>query len=229
MIIVDHRIPTEVKRRLNKMGKLVEFETTGITYDAISGHPDIFFCQMDNELVVAPNLPEHMIHHLNTNGVAFKVGQQPVNETYPNSAIYNAVCTQSHIIHNLKITDPVILKTADRKNLIHIKQGYSRCNLLPLNSNRFITSDMGIQKSLVNAGLTSIQINPKEILLPGFSHGFFGGACGIFQNTVYIIGKLDYLEEGDDLRDFIHSSGYDIVELYDGPLFDGGSIIFLDS
>jgi hypothetical protein len=57
MIIVDNKITPVAKRRLSSFGELVELKTDGITYPAISGHPDIFFCQSADNLIVAPNLP----------------------------------------------------------------------------------------------------------------------------------------------------------------------------
>lgn len=69
-------------------------------------------------------------------------------------------------------------------------------------------------------------VNPEGIQLPGFDHGFVGGAAGIYKDQVFFIGNLDYFSEGEKFRHFL--SGYEIIELYDGPLFDGGSILFLE-
>lgn len=228
MIIIDHRLPHKAKQNLKKIGNVVELKTVGLTYDAISGHPDIFFCQIDKSLIVAPNLPEYITNLLTSNGVSFQWGERGVGDKYPNTAHYNAVSTRNYIIHNFKITDPEILKQTASKKRINIKQGYGRCNLLALGENHFITSDLGIYSTLKKNGISSLYINPKKILLPGFSYGFFGGTCGVYLNTVYVIGKLNYLEQEKAVRDFIHSAGYEVVELYDGPLFDGGSILFLE-
>ena len=57
-IIADNRIPPQAKEKLSEYGEIINFSTKGITYEAISGHPDIFFCQVNNKLIVAPNLPD---------------------------------------------------------------------------------------------------------------------------------------------------------------------------
>lgn len=203
------------------------FKTQGITYEAISGHPDIFFCQMEHELVIAPNLPQSNIRQLKKNGITFQFGEYPVGNCYPETARYNAVVSETHLIHHLELTDMVIKQRCSDKTQISVKQGYGRCNLIALGRDHFITSDQGIYKTLIKLRFQVLYVDPKEILLPGFSHGFFGGACGVFKDSVYLIGNLAYHRGGSEIRGFIQSSGYKITELYEGPLFDGGSLIFL--
>ncbi len=58
IIIADNRIPQLAKKKLEAYGDIVLLETKGITYDAISNHPDIFFCKINDVLIIAPNLPK---------------------------------------------------------------------------------------------------------------------------------------------------------------------------
>jgi hypothetical protein len=92
---------------------------------------------------------------------------------------------------------------------------------------QFITSDEGIYKTLKINGFPSLFVNAEDIILHGHKHGFFGGACGIFENKIFALGNLDGYSDGKKVKTFINSLGYDIIELYDGQLFDGGSIIFI--
>jgi len=57
LIIADKRIPAKAKKSLAVYGEVIPFSTHGITYPAISCHPDIFLCKMNDDLIVAPNLP----------------------------------------------------------------------------------------------------------------------------------------------------------------------------
>ena len=70
-------------------------------------------------------------------------------------------------------------------------------------------------------------ISPHGILLEGFPHGFFGGCCGIWKDKVFINGSLDHFPEGEKVRQYLKDLGYEVVELYDGPLTDAGSILFV--
>ena len=74
----------------------------------------------------------------------------------------------------------------------------------------------------------SLFVNSHKINLEGFPHGFFGGCCGVLENTVFINGSLSHHPDGSIVRDYLESINYEIVELYDGPLTDTGSIIFVE-
>jgi hypothetical protein len=226
LILADKRIPKPAFKSLKKYVDVVSFETTGITYPAISGHPDIFFCRVGSDLVFAPNIPDTIRQKLKESTISIQEGIKAVASSYPKTAIYNAVTTCNFLIHNLKFTDPLILKLCNYLEKIDVKQAYTRCNLLALKNNRFITSDKGIEKVLLQKDLEVLYVHPNGILLPGFDHGFFGGTCGIFEEKVFFIGNLNHFREGEKVRKFL--SGYEIVELYDGPLFDGGSLFFVD-
>ena len=238
LIIIDSKIPDQAKDTLSAYGELIEFATGSITYNAVSGHPDIFFCMVRDRLVVAPNIPDEYLGVLKDNGINFVIGVKPVSGGYPGSAYYNAVVSEKFLIHRQDITDPVILELSNHLERISVRQGYCRCNLFSLDinvkgsvnvrakKNSFITSDRGIYKALENLG-NAFYVSPEDIILPEFRHGFFGGACGVYADRVFIIGSLNFIKAGDDIRYFLNNQGYEIIELYNGPLYDGGSILFV--
>ena len=228
LIIADKRIPFEAKKKLQTMGRLLELETKGITYPAISGHPDIFFTQVDDQLVVAPNLPGKFIEALQIHKIHFIFGERPVGTKYPETAGYNALVTSEFLIHNSALTDPVIRNQCLNKTPVHVNQGYTRCNLLFLDADNAITSDEGIYRALREKGIETLFVQPFGIELPGYPHGFFGGSCGIFGNRLFMIGKLNYFSGGEDVRQFTGRLNIEIVELCDSSLFDGGGVIFID-
>ena len=227
LIIVNGKISAEAKKALATFGELLELETDGITYPAISGHPDIFFCQSPDKLIVAPNLPQKYFDKLNDHRINYITGELPVGPEYPASSRFNAVATSKHLIHNIRHTDPVITREFQDLIQVHVDQGYCRCNLLPLKDDHFITTDDGILKGLQPLGLQPLGLQPEGILLDGFPNGFFGGCCGVWEDTVFINGSLQFYKEGEKVREFIDQSGYAILELYPGPLVDVGSIIFI--
>jgi hypothetical protein len=225
-IIIDKKMPAGVKKALAAYGYLVELATEGITYEAISGHPDIFFTFAAGKLIVAPNLPQQYKNLLAGRAVTFIEGEQPVGAKHPDTVRYNVVCTETKLIHNFRYTDSTITRLAEDMDLLHVDQGYARCNLLPLDDDHFITSDKGIFKVLQGFAVDVLLVNPQDIILPGKNYGFFGGACGIRDNKVFFAGSLDHYFDGDRVKRYITNLGYGIIELYDGPLFDGGSIFF---
>ncbi len=226
IIIADNRIPEQAKVALENYGEILYLESHGITYPAIAGHPDIFFCQVNEQLVVAPNTPVPLKEYLTKKSVLFINGKSEVGEKYPQTAPYNAVVSVKFIIHNQNFTDSKIKELTAGKEFIYVNQAYTRCNLIALNNDRFITSDRGIEKVLIRKGFKVLYVNPKGIILHGFENGFIGGTCGIFENKIFFTGNLNHFSEGNKIQKFI--SDYEIIELYNGPLYDGGSLIFIE-
>ncbi len=228
LIFIDKKAPEQAKASLKKYGDVVEFLTENTCYEAISGHPDIFMTQVDGRLIVAPNLPEFFQNLFTTNKIEFTKGDKPVGSKYPETSFYNAVVTKNFIIHQTSQTDDSILRQGGQKIKIAVKQGYTRCNLIALNDEKMITSDQGIYQQLTKMGIETLFVDSRGIALPTFDHGFFGGTCGISGNKLFINGNLRYFAEGKAVRSFIENSGIEIIELYKGPLFDGGGIFFID-
>lgn len=225
LILTNNSLPLQAIDKLNSFGKIILLKTKDIVYPAISNHPDIFCCPVGDELIVAPNLPDIFKKKLYDSGVEFREGVKKVEDKYPNTAIYNVVVTDRFIIGNKNVMDISLLNLVSARKLIHVNQAYTRCNLLPLPGERFITSDARIFKQLKNNNLDVLFVEPKGIVLKGFKNGFFGGCCGVESKRVFIVGSLDYFPEGEKVKAFLKD--FDIVELYDGPLLDVGSIFFI--
>ena len=226
IVIGDKKIPLPAQNALNEYASFVPFFTENIVYAAILGHPDVFMCNSGENIVVAPNIPPKYSSILQKCDVNIIVGENPVTNKYPGTAKYNAVVTEKYFIHNIKITDKILLEACAGKIQIHVNQGYTRCSLFALDENSFITSDRGIYKTLLKNNLDVLFVDPAGILLPGFSHGFIGGCMGKVENTVFITGNLIRIKQGGEIKDFITKSGLQTVELYNGKLFDGGGLFF---
>ncbi len=224
IIIADKRTPLPAKNALKQLGTLTLIESDPSVYKAIAGHPDIFICQGNDAVVVSPSLPENIVQQLELRNYKINRGTALPGKTYPASAIYNAVVTDDLMIHNLKITDHTILEVFSSRKAVHVNQGYTRCNLLPL-IRGFITSDRGIEKTLTVEGFNVLYVDPTPVVLKGHKHGFFPGCCGVMDDTILICGSLNYHSQAGELRDFIASAGMKVHELFDGKLTDVGSIL----
>ena len=137
-IIADGRMPEEAKKNLKKLGDVLFLNPTETTYKSISAHPDIFFFQTEDGLIYAPNAPKKIVKELKKRKIKLTEGKKEVGKKYPETVPYNAVGIGETLIHNLKHTDSTILSLYE--NHIHVNQGYTRCNLVALNENAFITS-----------------------------------------------------------------------------------------
>ena len=241
-IIADSRMPEDAKKNLKKLGNVLFINPTSVTYNSISSHPDIFFFQKDDALIYAPNAPKRIIKELKKRKIKLIEGKKEVGKKYPETVPYNAVGIGNLLIHNLNHTDETILSSYE--NHINVNQGYTRCNLLALNENAFITSDVGIfnavnsQQSTVNSlypheshvetyvRTSILYIDPKQIKLEGQKNGFFPGCCGVWKNNLIVCGSTKNLKEKAELDKFLKENNFNLIELYDGELIDVGSIFF---
>jgi hypothetical protein len=228
LIIIDHRMPAAAKETLSAYGELLELQTEGITYPAISGHPDIFLCQAPGKLVVAPNLPEHFLKRIIDTKIELITGELPVGNEYPATSRYNVVVTDKYLVHNFRHTDFMITRAFEDHLTVHVDQGYCRCNLLALKDDHFITSDEGIYKVLRRYTENILKVSPEGIILKGFPHGFFGGCCGVWEDKVFINGSLKFYRDGELIRQRLTKLSFQIIELYQGSLFDSGGILFIN-
>jgi hypothetical protein len=227
LILLDRKMPVAAKKKLTAFGDIVEFASEGITYEAISGHPDIFFCPTPSGLLVAPNLPEKYFTILNHYKIHYRKGSLPVGQEYPETARFNSLVTEKYIIQNPACSTPEIQNLNKDLEIIQTKQGYVRCNLIALPNETFITSDRGIEKSLKPLNLEVLFVDPAYVQLEGFKQGFFGGACGLNENMLFICGSTKYFKEQAIIQSFAERAGVSIIELYDGPPVDVGTMLFL--
>ena len=239
-IIADSRMPEEAKKNLKKLGDVLFLNPTDITYKSISAHPDIFFFQTKDGFIYAPNAPKRIIKELKKRKIKLTEGKKEVGKKYPETVPYNAVGIGNTLIHNLKHTDSTILSLY--KNHIHVNQGYTRCNLVALNENCFITSMEDYKTTRLqdykevaetqrhrDAEFKVLYIDPKQIKLEGHDHGFFPGCCGVWKNNLIVCGSTKYLKEKAELDKFLKDNGFNLIELYDGELVDVGSVFLIRS
>lgn len=224
-IIASATMPAEAREKLETLGNVVWLEPSDLAYPSISSHPDIFFF-CDNErdcksIVCAPNTPTAWLEKINRPIIK---GDKPVGVKYPETVHYNAVGIDNILIHNLQFSDEKLWKKSLQ---INVNQGYTRCNLLALNTKNYITSDLGIKKVLEKHGFDVFYVDPQQITLPGQKYGFFPGCCGLSGDTVVVCGSLNHLKECKELKKFIRRNKMKIIELYNGELVDVGSLFFI--
>jgi hypothetical protein len=225
-ILVDSRLPKQILEKLTVFGKLLLFNSDGITYNSISCHPDIFVFQSPSQILLAPNTPEKLISELVNAGIKFTIGNKAVGCSYPSTATYNAFANDSILVYSKKATDLSIIENSLSQIKIPVKQGYIRCNMLNITPDCYITSDMGICKALIKNGFECHYFSPEGIFLQGFRHGFLGGCMGYWERKLFISGSLKYYPQGRQLMKLLVNKDVEIHELHECNLIDGGGILF---
>ncbi|MDR4505224.1 MAG: hypothetical protein MRK01_10600 [Candidatus Scalindua sp.] len=226
--IIDSRSGKQAVGNLKEyVTDVYEFRTCGITGNSISGHPDIFIYQHEGQLVVAPNAPDQLFEFLHKKAVTCARGKWAVGDELCNSVQFNCLCTPDFLFHKSGYTDPSVLELNRDKEYIHVPQPYTRCSLLHLCGNNYVTSDRGIEKVLLQKGLSCFYFNPEEIIIRDHKNGFIGGAAGRSGKRIFFNGNIELHTDGKRLKEYLLKLDFDIVTLSDEYLYDGGSIFFV--
>lgn len=202
-----------LKDYLADKARALEFITsTGIVDPAISCHPDIFLCKMG----ITEDAP------------IFFAEKSDLGFEYPEDVAFNAACTGKYFIHNLDYTNPRLLQAAKDlgMELIHVRQGYTKCSTVIVDEYAIITYDEGIVRACSKyPDLEVLQISPGFIRLDGYDTGFIGGCSGRIGNEVIFNGDLSAHPDFNRIRSFIESHGLTCRWFSEYKLTDIGSIL----
>lgn len=226
-VIIDKRAPLEVKINLAKYTKEVfKFSSEGITYNSISGHPDIFIFQDDKTLLIAPNSPQTLIDLLDKKEVQYSFGNLPVGKSLDDSVLYNCLSTDQYFFCKPNKPDATIQTNCMGKKRIALPQAYTRCSMFAI-ENKIITSDQGILKVLEKNAIESFYFDPSEIRIQDHQYGFIGGTMGATEDKVFFLGNILKHKDGKSLEKFITALGKEVICLGNDYLYDGGGLFFV--
>ncbi|WP_111708513.1 DUF6873 family GME fold protein [Lutibacter citreus] len=225
--IIDKRTPLDVKNNLAKYtNDIFEFSSKGITYNSISGHPDIFIFQDEKGLVLAPNTPKSLIEFLNNKAINYSFGIKNVGENLDDSVLYNCLTSEKHFFCKKNKPDVSIQQRSSQKTLINLPQAFARCSMFVI-KDKVVTSDKGILNVLKKNVIDYFYFDPSEIKIKDHKNGFIGGTMGSINNKVFFLGNILKHHDGEALYKFISNQGKDVICLGNDYLYDGGSIFFV--
>lgn len=225
--IIDKRTPLEVKKNLKKYtDDIFEFSSEEITYNSISGHPDIFIYKDENTLILAPNTPKKLLNFLDEKAVSYSFGIKPVGISLDDSVPYNCLSSEKYFFCKVGKPDVSIQKICSKKQLINIPQSYARCSMFAV-KNKIITSDKGIVKVLENNNIEYFYFDPSEIRIKDHKNGFIGGTMGMLNEKVFFLGDILKHSDGIALHKFITSLDLEVICLGSDYLYDGGGLFFV--
>lgn len=194
----------------------------------ISSHPDLVLAILDNILVIDEHAHRSIFQQLEDLRVPYVTTSPELAALYPLDVAYNAVITRDYFLHKLEATNPLLLLHSRRsgKNLIPVKQGYTKCSTVVVNDTTLITSDRGIYHAAKN-DMNLLLVEPGHVLLPGFDLGFLGGTSGLLEDTVIFHGDLSKHPDFLRIKDFLDEAGKELHYFEEFPLTDIGSILVL--
>lgn len=229
---VDYRTTDEECNNLHNLGlKIIKIPKAPALYDAINGHVDIQINILDEKnrlILINKDIPQEFKEQLKENNVNYIESTNTLGSKYPENIFLNALNSKDYFIHNLKYSDSAFKKYITDKKIINVKQGYTKCSILPLRENVLITNDPGIHKTLSSDDFDVLLLPYGDIILEGFEYGFIGGVGGmISQDKLALFGDLNHYSYGKEVLKFLNDHNITPIYLKNGKLTDRGSLFVL--
>ena len=236
--VVDFRMRKIEKEYIQSLGyEVIENGFNLNTYDEIASHVDIYYLKVGDVVFSAPE--KKGIMPFNTVSCTTPIGKE-----YPLDIPYNVGVVGNNAIHNFKYTDSIVKFYLERHgyNLINVEQGYANCSTCTLDDNSCITSDIGIAKALIDAGIDTLFVTEPDIKLKKRTNtifkdesrmsfensdmqGFIGGAMTRLGDTVIIFGDIENLVNGNKIKRFVEKKGLKLHYFEGLDVVDYGGVL----
>lgn len=227
---IDYRTSKEEIDSLRKLNyDLIKIPKDNNLYEAINGHVDIqlnILNSYNREIIINKNINSSFKEILKEKNINFIESDSTLSHKYPSNIALNSYITDNYLVHNFKFTDKKILEYCKNKKIINVKQGYTKCSILPIKEKVIITNDTGIYNTLKNEDFDILLLPFGDIELSGFNYGFIGGVGGmISDNSMAFFGSLDNYAFGNEIKKFLYK--YDVKPIYlsNTKLIDRGSLL----
>lgn len=151
-------------------------------------------------------------------------------DEYPYHILLNSLVMKRHVFCNKKYADTKILEVCDKinKEIVSVRQGYTRCAAAVVSENALMTADESIYRAAVKLGYDVLKIQEGHIKLPGFSHGFIGGCCALLEsNQLFFTGDVTQHPDYDAIKSFTQNHSVYINLLDKCELTDIGGMVLL--
>ncbi|NLK24284.1 MAG: hypothetical protein GX309_10005 [Clostridiales bacterium] len=227
---VDYRTTDIEMNTLKNFGlSPIKLPRTNLVYKAIDGHVDIQFNvlnKVERKVIVQRDISLDFLNILEKNNIKYVLSKNSLNDTYPKDIILNALITKEYFVHYTKYTDENLLKNVQYKKIVNVSQGYTKCSILPLKENVFVTNDKGIYNAFLKLDNVDVLYIPYgDIILPSMNYGFIGGIGGMLnENTLGTFGDINEYKYGNILMDFLKKHNITVLSLKPGKLIDRGSL-----
>ena len=156
---------------------------------------------------------------------------QAVTDLYPKDVLLNAAPVGSHLFCLPSSTAREILSQYTEDLILPVRQGYTKCSILPVTRQALITQDSSIASIARKSGFEVLEITPGQIRLPGYDTGFIGGAASAMPyrdcKEILFCGELDSHPDGALIREFCISHHKKPIEIKGLPLTDVGTLFLI--
>lgn len=196
--------------------------------DGISSHADLQILHLGGNSVLISSCSNECSDMLKTIGFKTEYAEALLSAEYPNDCGLNTAIIGKNVITNPNTADAKLMDYIHNsdKNIISVRQGYTKCSTLIICEDAIITADRGIEKAATAAGIETLLINEGGIYLKGYDTGFIGGCGGMVENKILgTSGDMKQLKDFDNIKDFLRNRNVYIENLGGKELRDIGGIL----
>ncbi len=225
-------MPPDARDILGKLvRKVLTLPPDSYLPEPVASHPDMLLFSVGGTLVTYRTYYASAKDTLDTlcryTGLRLCLTDHPRGKAYPRDVGLNALPVtvsenKRYLLARPASLAPEVATLANEAGytLVPVKQGYAGCSGLAVHGT-LLTADPSLQKAAVSVGIPVQKTDDRTILLPGYDHGFIGGAGGVWGRTVVLCGKpAEHL-----LTAIQNNPAVDqVLCLGDGLLFDCGGI-----
>lgn len=193
----------------------------------IADHPDMLMLPLKAGYCLVSADQKELLRRLDQ----FQIKAEPckvLKPGYPAETAFNTLLIGNYLIGGS--TSISFLSSFETKyEITTVKQGYTRCSVIPVTEQAAITADRGIADALKTVGIEVLLIRPETgILLKGYQYGFIGGCCGkISAHELAFCGDFKTLEQYREIEHFLERFDVEPISLTTEPMQDLGGILTL--
>ena len=206
--------------------KVVNVAENKLLEAPVSKHADILANYVGKSTFLVDKNQKELCNFIENNG-GKSVIVDNIKSPYPNDCLLNFADIGDYVICNKSILTEEVIEILPKKEIIDVKQGYSKCSVCICNHNTIITDDFSIYNAVLHySNIKSLLIEKGSVNINKYDCGFIGGCCGLIaKDTLLFNGDLSTHTDFDKIKDFLYDNDVKYIDIKGKPLTDIGSII----
>ena len=236
LALVGIDAPNKIKKSITARGfEIFELARDERLPSPIASHADTLMFKLEDKVFVSRAYFKEnrtLFAELEKRGCCIIPCERELGGEYPEDIAFNVATVGRYAFGRFDfVADEIKRELIGRDyELVDVKQGYAKCSTAIISDNAIITADSGIAKNAATLDIDVLRVSAAEdaIELNGYGYGFIGGACALFENTLYSCGNIELHPDYEPIKCFCDAHGVSICSLTGGKLYDVGGIIFIN-
>ncbi len=222
MLLIGNSLPENCRVSLEKAGyEVFLLPPFPRLPEEVASHCDMLLFGFEDGVILCRDYYLENRRFFDGLGIRLVLTDETLTDKYPGDILFNALdAGDGVLVSNTGGTSKTVLRLY--KTTISVRQGYTRCSTAKVGKG-FLTADRGIFGALVSLGREVLLIKEGGVVLPGYGHGFIGGASlSLDEKTTAFFGDITSHPSFCEISEFAKMLGVTLVSLSNGPLFDCG-------